>query len=384
MTAEKVRLNLGAGDSVLDGYVSIDRKIGSEVYPLGYKDESVDEVYASHVLEHFGAGETEKVLSEWFRVLKPGGVIRVGVPDFKIIAKAYVEGVDLGFPIGSLLMGGQIDENDFHKTIFDESGLRVLMEKAGFVGVKRFTPMHPDTTTNPCSLNLEAVKPVKPENIGDRCIVCMTMPRLNWTYNRELCTSVCVELKIPFFNTSGAYFDQGMERALEHAKATGREYIITIDYDTVFTSADVVRLITLMDLYPEADAIAANQAKRGSEGLSLLGRYKPITNDEANADLIHIDSGHFGLTVIRSSVLDKMSKPWLHHKPGKDGWGEDRIDADVNFWLKMNEVGKVFLAPTVNIGHLQVMVSWVDMSWNVIHQHQDEYKRIGKPRTVRG
>lgn len=382
--SEKIRLNLGSGPINLEGYIGIDRKIGIEVYPLKYKDETVDEVYASHVLEHFGAGDVPNVLADWFRVLKPGGVIRIGVPDFKIIASAYVENRDLGFPIGSLLMGGQIDEDDFHRTIFDESGLRILLEKAGFIGVKRFSPMHADTTTNPCSLNLEAIKPTKQGNIGDRCIVCMTMPRLNWTYNRELCTSVCVELKIPFFNTTGAYFDQGMERALEHAKATGREYIITIDYDTVFTSSDVVRLITLMDLYPEADAIAANQAKRGSEGLSLLGRYKPITNQEANADLIHVDSAHFGLTVIRASVLDKMSKPWLHHRPGPNGWDKEAIDADVAFWLKMNEVGKLFLAPAVNIGHLQVMVSWVDMTWNVIHQHQDEYKRFGKPKTVRG
>ncbi len=51
MTApEKVRLNLGAGDSHLEGFTPIDRKLGSEVYTLAYKDESVDEIYASHVL----------------------------------------------------------------------------------------------------------------------------------------------------------------------------------------------------------------------------------------------------------------------------------------------------------------------------------------------
>ena len=66
MTAsEKVRLNLGAGDSHLEGFKPIDRKLGSEVYPLAYNDESVDEIYASHVLEHFPYTKTQDVLDDW-------------------------------------------------------------------------------------------------------------------------------------------------------------------------------------------------------------------------------------------------------------------------------------------------------------------------------
>jgi len=50
---EPTRLNLGAGDKPLDGYINLDRKTGQECFPLAYDDGSVDVIRASHILEHF-------------------------------------------------------------------------------------------------------------------------------------------------------------------------------------------------------------------------------------------------------------------------------------------------------------------------------------------
>jgi len=61
---------------------------------IPFEDESVDAVYHSHVLEHFPPAEAIKFLAECRRVLKPGGVIRVVVPDLESIAKAYLQAVD--------------------------------------------------------------------------------------------------------------------------------------------------------------------------------------------------------------------------------------------------------------------------------------------------
>lgn len=47
-----VRLNLGAGDNPMPGYVNLDIKGGVEIGKLPYENESVDEIRASHVLEH--------------------------------------------------------------------------------------------------------------------------------------------------------------------------------------------------------------------------------------------------------------------------------------------------------------------------------------------
>lgn len=54
-------------------------------------DQSVDAIYHSHVLEHFSRPDGERLLKECCRVLKPGGTIRVVVPDLEQIARGYLE-----------------------------------------------------------------------------------------------------------------------------------------------------------------------------------------------------------------------------------------------------------------------------------------------------
>jgi glycosyltransferase involved in cell wall biosynthesis/predicted SAM-dependent methyltransferase len=55
---------------------------------LPYKDGSVDLIFASHVLEHLGTDP----LADWFRVLRPGGRIRIIVPDMEKLNKMYTDG----------------------------------------------------------------------------------------------------------------------------------------------------------------------------------------------------------------------------------------------------------------------------------------------------
>ena len=58
---------------------------------LPFPDEHFDAVYHSHVLEHLKPNDGLKLLQECFRVLKPGGIVRVVVPDLERIAKLYLE-----------------------------------------------------------------------------------------------------------------------------------------------------------------------------------------------------------------------------------------------------------------------------------------------------
>ena len=77
----ELKLNIGTGGVVIPGYTAIDRKTGQEAYPLAYPDNSVSEIRASHVLEHFSFKDVVDVLADWVRVLKPGGIVRIAVPD---------------------------------------------------------------------------------------------------------------------------------------------------------------------------------------------------------------------------------------------------------------------------------------------------------------
>jgi len=84
-TQERLRLDLGCDRMQIAGFVGVDFNpdvhpdVVADVQELPFTDNSADEIYASHVLEHLPYGNT--ALQEWLRVLKPGGMLTVVVPD---------------------------------------------------------------------------------------------------------------------------------------------------------------------------------------------------------------------------------------------------------------------------------------------------------------
>lgn len=145
--AAVIKLHLGCGVKQLPGWVHVDALPYAHLDHVGpvqnldfAQDESVDLIYACHVLEHFGRNEYRDVLLEWRRVLKPGGVLRLAVPDFAACAALYVEGRLSGgiTDIMGLVMGGQRDEYDYHKVLFDEPSLTEALLDVGFRKVRRW------------------------------------------------------------------------------------------------------------------------------------------------------------------------------------------------------------------------------------------------------
>ena len=115
-TPRRLKLNLGAGNVEIPGFVNIDRSTGDEAYPLpGYPDNSVEEIRASHILEHFSHRDTVAVLKEWCRVLRPGGRIRIGVPDLDKIIAWYQN----GSPNGQDLWVADVESASARKLISD-------------------------------------------------------------------------------------------------------------------------------------------------------------------------------------------------------------------------------------------------------------------------
>ena len=109
-----------------------------DIVNLPYEDNSVDLIYASHVFEYFDREEGLEVLKKWFPKLKPGGVLRIAVPDFESMAELYVGGKYplknfLGPLFGKMKMG---DETIYHKTVYDFDGLMELLKSAGFSDIK--------------------------------------------------------------------------------------------------------------------------------------------------------------------------------------------------------------------------------------------------------
>jgi len=142
-----MNLHLGCGGKYIPGFVHVD------VQPFPHvdhvcpaerldmmHDNTVDLIYACHLLEHYGRHEVGAVLAEWYRVLKPEGVLRLSVPDFAAVCHLYdAEGLKDGYSgLVGLVCGGQRNCSDFHKAIFDEPFLRCLLKKAGFRAARKW------------------------------------------------------------------------------------------------------------------------------------------------------------------------------------------------------------------------------------------------------
>jgi predicted SAM-dependent methyltransferase len=136
----------------LSGYVHVDSR--AEVHPDvvadiqhldKFPDGSADIIYCAHVLEHIPRPHILDVLEEWRRVLKPGGTLRLSVPDFFVLADLYLnEGVSM-WRITGPLHGRQDYEANTHYITFDYEYLAWLLGTAGYHDIRRWQPaqVHP-------------------------------------------------------------------------------------------------------------------------------------------------------------------------------------------------------------------------------------------------
>lgn len=106
-----------------------------------FANETVAEIYASHVLEHLGyQSELMQALSEFHRVLVPHGVLRVSVPDLKVLCSLFTDETlqtQERFHVMRMMFGGQLDGADFHKVGLTDEFLAGYLAAAGFDDIRR-------------------------------------------------------------------------------------------------------------------------------------------------------------------------------------------------------------------------------------------------------
>ena len=143
LSAGGLRLNLGGRDTKLDGFKTVDLHPGPTVEYVAdiskltmFDDKTVDEIYASHCLEHFPHPKTVDVLKEWRRVLKSGASCWISVPDFDAGVRLYLkEGLTVF--TRNLLWGDQGYDLAYHYAAFTFPFLAKQLADAGFSDVKR-------------------------------------------------------------------------------------------------------------------------------------------------------------------------------------------------------------------------------------------------------
>lgn len=180
---DNVFLHLGCGKINHPDFINIDGFPFPHVHYVrsiadlsNFKNGSVDLIYACHCLEHFPYGQVASVLTEWHRVLKQDGTLRISVPDFDRLLKIYEDtGHNIDMIIGPL-MGGHCNRLDYHLTVFTAASLSEILTQVGFQEVREWQPGSGTLTTfddwssrqltrsgnsYPISLNLEATKAIK-------------------------------------------------------------------------------------------------------------------------------------------------------------------------------------------------------------------------------
>lgn len=165
----KLMLHLACGHDYQENYINVDLyapptaklDVKFDVKKLPYPDNSVDEIRAFHIIEHFDFFEGNEVLKEWFRVLKPGGRLWLETPDFLETCKEFVK-ADENFRVqlyGHFFAHPWVP-GQTHKFLFTENQLKAQLKWAGFKTVNRLKPAsnYVMNHTKHLFLNVEAFK----------------------------------------------------------------------------------------------------------------------------------------------------------------------------------------------------------------------------------
>lgn len=393
----KIRLNIGAGRFNDPRYIPVDLKEsggGIDARKLPYEDGSVDEVYSSHMLEHFSFYETDRILAEMVRVLKPEGILRIAVPDMEKIAKNVLELEKAGDTNGirdlaMIAYGAHSDATDIHHNHFTEKSLREAMNKAGIGMVTKFEPFIPDDCSNhPVSLNLEGVKRWWPrvENPTVTCV--MSQPRFTFTGHEIRMIELAKKCDFNIQPCMGAFWERDMNTAIiEAIKNSDPHFLFFSDYDSVFEVEDYQMLLEAIQADPTMAAIGAVQMSRHNDKPLVFENHR-----EYEGDVCRVDFQHFGLTIIRREALEELALtldgPLFWSIPGRDANGKwdwdqwSRSDGDITFWRNLKLLGmKVCQHNKVCIGHIIQAIKYPKGSGRGVQlQPIENYWKSGKPK----
>jgi hypothetical protein len=182
------------------------------------------------------------------------------------------------------ICGGQVSPLDSHLSIYDWDSLATLMRACGLVGIHKWQG-HDDCSVLDVSLNVAAFK--RPAQ-WPKVVAAMSRPRLGFMEQFGCAMEALLPLGISVITRTGAYWGKCMTVAVEAALEQGAEWILTLDYDTMFDRNDIEDLLAFAAANPEADALVPMQMNRMDD--KILMNPKPgsqgITEAELGRDLL--------------------------------------------------------------------------------------------------
>lgn len=167
-----MKLNLGCGPTCFEGWTGVDLA-GADVahdlavMPWPFPDNSAAEILASHVLEHFDRETGRAFLAECYRILQPGGVLHIAVPDMDKFITAHLTGNYA--PLGGYhwtdlnhFMGGDDSERNLaqrHRYMYSWASLAYTLHLTGYRTFHKRGPLPIDNAAHAAfSLYASAIK----------------------------------------------------------------------------------------------------------------------------------------------------------------------------------------------------------------------------------
>jgi predicted SAM-dependent methyltransferase len=169
-SAAQPKLQVGTGFNGLPGWLNGDILPRQRDYiyldatkPLPFADDTFAFIYTEHMIEHIGYGSARDFVRECYRVLRPGGVLRISTPDLAVITRMYATtGDSVGDEYVQYAVRTYVPHairnikafvlNNFfynwgHAFIFDRDTLTTLLQNVGFKELSWHAPhesKHPE------------------------------------------------------------------------------------------------------------------------------------------------------------------------------------------------------------------------------------------------
>lgn len=165
-TPAEVKLHLGCGGETWRDFINVDlfsydpdkpdssrsgcvAEALGDMRNLGLKDNSIDEIFTSHTLEHFTRWEAIDMLTDWRRMLKPSGKVVMETPDFvRCVLRLFHPRRSHRQLALNMFYGNQWDRHDFetHRYVWSAAGVkRALLD----IGYQSVTVTHKTETHHP-------------------------------------------------------------------------------------------------------------------------------------------------------------------------------------------------------------------------------------------
>lgn len=223
-------------------------------------------------------------------------------------------------------------------------------------------------------------KPASPFPAHLKITGAMSVPRTGFSDNYLCASRVFHNLNIQLKGGGGVFWEKSSTALLQSAVDRKDDYIVFVDYDSLFDEDQLTELISIMER-EKFDAVFPVQIQRNSP-LILMTPYDKNAVIDLNQPYTRAQTGHFGLTILRCSAVGRIPHPWFINTPNMEGmWadGPGRADADIGFWCMANYCGlAVYQANYVRIGHMELTVTWPTRTGKIC-RHVEEFNSCGVP-----